>query len=499
MRSPLHHRPRRILVTASLLSLAGTVAQAQLITPRTVPIHQAEQFEIFPSQWPGMGGVSIALPDTLGDVWSNPAKATRLRVGSVQVAPFTHTATSGGGQSIPVSLLQTGGSFAGGMLFTLQELERRDAWWNLPISDRRASNMYVAGVLARRFPRGLSLGTSVSLADLGGVDGVGALYASSDRVRQTGSQVDARLGLTKDFDGGATLELVAVGYRYRMTHDVHYPETWRWPPCGACPQFGPCECTPVSTPARTEVNLDRTSAAGVHAVYLTPQTTEGWRIGYLFTANRLTHPKIPNYQIQNIPRDPGNTNAFNAGVGLLRTVGRSTFGVDVVLEPMRSRTWADAARDTLDVDGGVIRAGAHTVDNRFRFTNSRINVGFAHELAGGSDSAFALGFQGGVGMRAIRYTLDQSNHVTKASRTQDEAWTEWSPAFAITLRNRDISVSYARTYTCGPSCFRFDNQVFLVAEAAPAAPGVIAAPSEPLRFDGGSSGTHRITVSIRMR
>jgi hypothetical protein len=254
----------------------------------------------------------------------------------------------------------------------------------------------------------------------------------------------------------------------------------------------------VSTPARTEVNLDRTNAVGLHAVYLAPRTAEGWRVGYLFTANRLTHPRIPNYQIQNIPRDPGSTNAFNAGAGLLRTVGRSTFGVDVVLEPMRSHTWADAARDTTDVNGGVLRAGVHLVDNRFRFSNSRINVGFAHELAGSSDSAFALGIQGGVGMKAIRYTLDQANHVTKESRVQDESWTEWSPTFAITLRNRDITVSYSRTYTCGPSCFTLAGQVF-VADAAPATPGVIAAPSAPLTFDGGSSGTHRIMVSIRMR
>jgi hypothetical protein len=49
----------------------------------------------------------------------------------------------------------------------------------------------------------------------------------------------------------------------------------------------------------------------LQAVFLTPKTPGGWRIGYLFTANRMSHPKIPNYQIQNIPRDPGNTDAFN--------------------------------------------------------------------------------------------------------------------------------------------------------------------------------------------
>ena len=71
-----------------------------------------------------MGGVFIALVDTLGDPWSNPAKATRLTSGSLQVMPFTHHATAGGGRTLALSILQTGGSFAGGALFSMQEVER---------------------------------------------------------------------------------------------------------------------------------------------------------------------------------------------------------------------------------------------------------------------------------------------------------------------------------------------------------------------------------------
>ena len=491
----------RLLAVALALTAGGTGSlPAQLISPKTVPVHQGEQFGIFPAQWPGMGGVSIALPDTLGDLWSNPAKATRLQVGSVQVMPFTHSATSGGGRSLPVSLLQTSGSFAGGVLYSAQELERTDSWWNQTISDRRASNTYYAAVLARRFGGGLAVGAGVSYADLGGVDGVGALYSSSDRVRQSGTQLDARLGLTRDFEGGGTLELVAVSYRYRMSHEVHYPQTWRWlAPCD-CPLAGDCSCDPpFAEPERTELNLDRTNNAGLQTVYLSPKTESGWRMGYLFTANRLSHPKIPNYQIQNIPRDPGNTDAFNVGFGLARNLGHSTFGVDVIMEPMWSHTWADAAGDTMNVNGDVLRQGAHTVDNHFRFSNSRVAVGFGHDFPGSNDSAMTLGIQAGVAMRTIRYTLDQSNHVSLESRTQNEAWTEWTPTFAIRMRGRDLEVSYALSYTCGPTCFSLGDRLFVVADAAPAAPGVIAAPSAPLTFDGGSAGQHRIMVSIRLR
>jgi hypothetical protein len=491
---------RPLLVLGLIVGPAESMS-AQLISPKTVPVHQGEQFNIYPSQWPGMGGVSIALIDTIGDLWSNPAKATRLTTGSIQVMPFTHRATAGGGKTLPVSILQTGGTMAGGALFSLQEVERRDVWWNQTLADRRASNQYLSGLLARRFGGGVSVGAGFSLADLGGVDGVTALYAGSDRVRQAGGFVDARLGLTKDFTGGATLELVALSHRYRMTHDVHYPTTWRWAPCPPCPAInpGPCQCQPIAVPERDEHNLDRTNAAGVHAVYLTPRTTGGWRMGYLFTANRLTHPKIPNYQIQNIPRDPGHSSAFNIGFGTTRVVGPSTFGLDVVMEPIRSRTWADAAGDTTDVNGVLIPQGAHTVDNWFRFSNSRINFGYGHELVGSADSAVMIGLQFGVGMRSINYTLDQTNNVTRSSRTQDESWTEWTPTFGLRIRNRDMVFSYSVSVTCGPSCGVLnDDRVFMAPAAAPDV-SVLAAPSEALTFDGGSASRHRLMVSIRLR
>ena len=93
----------RVVIATSLLSVVATSLPGQLITPKTVPIHQGEQFGIYPSQWPSMGGVSIALVDTIGDPWGNPAKAMRLTSGSIQVMPFTHHATAGSGRTLPVS------------------------------------------------------------------------------------------------------------------------------------------------------------------------------------------------------------------------------------------------------------------------------------------------------------------------------------------------------------------------------------------------------------
>ena len=69
------------LVAAVLvLPLAPNAGAAQLVVPRTVPVQQSGQFDLFPSQRASMAGASIALDDTLLDPFVNPAKTTRLRL-----------------------------------------------------------------------------------------------------------------------------------------------------------------------------------------------------------------------------------------------------------------------------------------------------------------------------------------------------------------------------------------------------------------------------------
>src|SRR5690348_9607097 len=87
-----------------LAFVAVTAARGQLVTPKTVPIHQDDQFAIFPSSRVGMGDVSIALDDTFADPFANPAKATRVRSGVLFTAPYAHgiSGGNGGGQTLPV-------------------------------------------------------------------------------------------------------------------------------------------------------------------------------------------------------------------------------------------------------------------------------------------------------------------------------------------------------------------------------------------------------------
>jgi hypothetical protein len=471
---------------------------AQTITPRTVPVLMSHQFDIIPSDRSGMAGVSIALDDALLDPFVNPAKATRSRAGLLSIAPFFHSMSEsrGGGRTLPISGVGSFGDWAAGGLLEVQLDRAQQLTWNAPISERTASNRYLNGLLARRLGSGVSVGASAYWADLGAEQGIDQLYSGSDRIQQSGSAADIRLGLTKEWSGQRVLETILLRSRFDMTHDVHFPERQQWAP--------PNVVTIV--PERSESHRDHTVTWGAHSEFSQPVGTEGWRIGFLGTVNRLSHPKIPDYRIgevPTVPRDPGHTWAYNAGVGFSKTSGTSTFGVDVVLEPMFSKTWAEAARDTLTTDGQTIPRGGHTVDNRFRFSNSRVAFGFAHDWPHAGDSSSGIGIQLGLGVNSIQYRLWQTDLVRDSSRVQDEHWMEWTPTLGFRWRGPAVEFRYTLSLTCGGGgeclgCpFACGDDVSIAPPPAPG--GVIAAPTSALRFEGGRVTTHRLAFSLRIR
>jgi hypothetical protein len=489
------------VVCALLSAIATSHVTAQTITPRTVPVLMSHQFDILPSDRSGMAGVSIALDDTLLDPFINPAKATRNRTGLLSIAPFFHSMSEsrGGGRTLPISGVGSFGGWAAGGVLALQQLDRAQLAWNAPISERTASNRYLTGLIARQLGGGVSVGASASWADLGAEQGIDQLYSGSDRIQQAGSAAGLRVGLTKEWSGQRVFETILLRSRFDMTHDVHFPETQLWTP--------PNVLTVV--PERSESQRDHTVTWGAHSEYSQPMGAEGWRIGFLGTVNRLSHPKIPDYRIgevPTVPRDPGHTWAYNAGVGLSKTSGSSTFGVDVVLEPMYSTTWAEAARDTMTTDGQIIPSGGHTIDNRFRFSNSRVTFGFGHDWPSASDSSSGIGIQLGLGVNSIQYRLWQTDLVRDSSRVQDEHWMEWTPTVGFRWRGPAVEFRYTLSLTCGGggeclSCpfFCAGGDDVSIAPPPTSPGGVIAAPTSALRFEGGRVTTHRLAFSLRIR
>ena len=501
-----HHRMRHsyssvaIIVAMSLVTNVGSEGElaAQSISPRTVPVQMSQQFDIIPSDRAGMGSVSLALDDALLDPFVNPAKALRLKSGTLSVAPYFHSQSDarGGGRTLPLSGIATSGKWAFGGLFAMQQLDRTSLTWNAPLSERTASNQYVTGMLARSLGRGFAVGASAYVASLEAEQGVDQLYSGSDRILQNGSAADARVGVTRAWGQGRNFEAMLLRSRFDMTHDVHWPGFTQFTPPNVRTQV----------PERTEHNRDHTTTWGAHSEFSRPVGSEGWKLGLLGTVNRLSHPKIPDYRINNVitvPRDPGHTWAYNAGVGMSRTLGSATLGFDVVMEPMYSTTWAEAARDTVTARGATILKGGHTVDNVFRFSNSLMRFGFEH-IAPPTDSATHFGFQFGLGVYSIRYRLGQTDQVRDSSRVQNEHWMEWTPSIGFKVRGAGYEIRYALSATCGAGgscmpCALVCGGDDVTVAVAPNSGGVIAAPTDVLRFNGGRVTTQRLSISFRIR
>lgn len=466
-------------------------SSAQVVTPKTLPVLQSGQFDMFPSARAGMGGATIAVDDTLLDPFVNPAKATRIGVSHIFALPFFHSISGarGGGRSLPVGGGGSWGAWSATGLFTFQQLDRAGPARNLSTSDQSAFNQYVAGSVARRLTLSTSVGLGVQLASLDALDGVDLLYGGSDRIDQSGSLADFRFGLTKELGSDTHLEVMLVHARTDMRHDVSFTR-WQWDTVAR-----------RSIPEqRTERNEDRTHIWGLHSEYARPVGSGGWRLGWLGTVNRLSHPKIPNYVIQNIPRDPGTTYSFNVGVGIGRSARGTSFAADLIYEPMFADTWADAANDTAVVGGGTISAGAKTVENTFRFNNVKLRIGAGRDIVIGRERSTIFGYQVGLGLYAINYRLQQANHVQRTFRTQREDWIEWSPTLGLRLRSRDLDLLYNFSLTCGPgACGQRQDRIVATPDIAFAAGGIIAAPSGDLFMQSGSLKVHKLTISLPIR
>ncbi len=485
--TPLKLAFRLALLVVLALFIGAMSVKAQLVTPRTVPVFQDEQFNVAPSRRPGLGEF-IALDDSLADPFTNPAKATRLHGTRVAAAPYTHSISGnrGGGSTLPVALFAAAGEWAGAMLAAYQNIDRAGPVFNRPANERTSSNQYFSGVVARRVA-GVSIGASVSHAELGAIDGVDLLYGGSDRIDQRGNVRDYRLGMHKEWAPGHAFELLGIHSRTDMTHDVHFT-TWTWDPVRK-----------VSvTNEREDHNLDQTRIWGAHSRYVRPVGTEGWHVGGLVTANRLSHPKLPNYVLQNIPRDPGTTYGYDIGLGAARLVGPSSVYLDLIVQPITSVTWADLPRDTTDVGGTLIPAGARTIENRFNFHNSKARIGAGHVFSVNADSSNTLSLDAGLQVYTIGYGLRQTNNVARTTRQQAERWAELSQSLGIRFTSRDVEVSYAFRRTCGnQGCGDDERGAFVVnAPTLASAGGIIAAPSAPLFIQSGTETSHRFMVAV---
>src|SRR6185503_3666388 len=115
----------RFLLVLLLSATVSRAAHGQLISVKTIPMAQADQFQIFPSRNLGMGSVSIALPDTLLDVVGNPALGARLSNKYFFSSPYLYSVSQnmGAGRTLPMGSVGRAGSWFGGVSAALQEVD----------------------------------------------------------------------------------------------------------------------------------------------------------------------------------------------------------------------------------------------------------------------------------------------------------------------------------------------------------------------------------------
>ncbi len=486
---------RLALVLAGLV-LSPVVLAGQLISLKTVPVAAGDQFLIFPSENIGMGGVGIALDDRLFDPFSNPAMGAVVGEPQVLASPTFYSISNNAGtaRTLPASAWFKSADWFGGTLVALQQLKEGGQFFGpqpffdiLPsnaLSRQSSTNKYAHLSLGKSIRPDLSIGVSTFLADLSAMDGVEHLYALASNVGQSGAITDLRVGLRKEFEGDRKLEAVALYNRFNMAHDVTYVDwvltdtlTWIWEP-----------------QTRLEENLDRSRTWGGHLGYHQAVGTDGWRVGGSMTVNRKDHPKIPNYEIMNIPRDPGHSTAFDVGVGIAKVTENTKFGIDIVYQPAASETWAEALDPVETVRGDTIPSGGKTVENSFDFSNAFVNMGV-------TQNAGPVALQLGLQVRAYDFHLDQFDNVARTSRRQDEDWMEWVPSWGLQVRLADFELRYFGRVTTGTGRpgVAWSGVVADRALAAEAANDILLAPTGPLTLQDATVMTHQFSVAIPIR
>jgi hypothetical protein len=398
------------------------------------------------------------------------------------------------GQTLPLALTLGGERWFGTVMVALQQLETPDQqqWWWMPLETRSllgddaGTNSYLAGSLGTKLDDRTSVGVSAYTADLDAIDGVGQLYANSMSISQHGNIKDFRAGIMRELGGDRRLEGMVGRSEVDMAHDVVYVNWLPW---------DPTRPNDPRTTTRVEKNLDHTITWSGSLRYTAPTGEPGVRYGLVLIGNTKSHPKIPNYDLVNIPRDPGNSAIFGLGAGITSQQGGTLIVAELLLQPGHSHTWA-FADSAITTPGGPLKKGDKTVDNEFRFSNWTMALGMDHQWR-------TAGVQLGLRVNRYGYSLDQENFLRDESIETDEDWIEWSPGWGGNVKLGRAELMYSGRWVA--KGFDYPDGGFFgwgttrdVINAPEAAGGndFLVAPTERVDMPDFRVMTHRFTVVV---
>jgi hypothetical protein len=425
----------KILVLSIILTIPSFVT-AQLIPIKTIPVATGDQFLIYPSQNLSLAGLSLAVNDSLLDPFVNPARGNLIQGSRIVSNPSAYSISDdlGSAQTFPLAILSRSESWFGTVSLAVQELTPSATNSELYADGNGVlGNYYISASVGRQLAGSdISMGLSCSWARLKSIGGVEYLYGNASRIEQNGKMFDVRLGMVANLDDKRTLESTVVYNRYDVTHltSQNFFE----------PRF--IDDRIISRVPGGEMNQDITHTLGLDLGYTQPLSDTGWQLGGLVTVNYKSHPKIPNYTLMNIARDPGYTWAYNIGFGLADEIGGSIVGFDFIYEPIWSHTWADAAEPIYYVDELTSYVSDKTVDNYFTFSNWIMRVGFRVKE---SSQAIDLGLE----VHRISYDLLQKDYRVNSRREQYEEWYEYTFTLGFNMFFKPFQIGYQGRATLG--------------------------------------------------
>lgn len=492
----------------SALGASRSALEAQLIPVRTVPVAEADQFGFFPAANFGMGGVSIALTDSLLDPFRNPAKASRIGRALYFGSPtlFSVSNHAGSGQALPVgAILRSGTTFLGGAL-ALQEISPArpinsffpgaidvlgSSTFGPPVPDaepnKSASNRYAYATAGHRLQRtGVTIAVSGMWSDLRAMEGVELLFNGSHNVRQSGERLDLRLGLLKEWNGQRSFEAMVLHSRHDMSYDVGYAQLY-WDPA--------TRQNRVQTFNKQSEDGNRT--LGLHLGYVMPLPDSGWQVGGVVTANRIAHDRAPYYRIMGVPRDAGYSSAYNVGAGVSRSLGPSRIAIDAIFEPIWRRGTGRADSAIL-AGAGQLAPGSVTGESYFKFANFVLRGGVSRDVRLAIDES-RMRLQFGMQMRGVNYTLEQHDFIQGTFRSGKRSWKEWTHAWGASFVFPRFEFGYQLRLASGMGRIGVppDNGGGFLASPLSPFPGQPTASSVtmyPVRVS-----THQLTVSVPLR
>jgi len=442
-----------------------TSIYSQEINLRTVPLIAGNQTDFYPSLSRGMGNLSIAFDDPLADPLINPAKASKLGELELFFSPTRNSWSNEDGRPVYTSsgsakymgaainsmpfgfYIKRDNFFTGGIISYQSYLSDRSIpnnWLNSNTKSDVGNNVYLFGLAGVYLPDlKLSIGGSISWSELHAIDGVNLLYPGSYDIKQYGRSLDYKIGFAGESSEREQLEFVIARTTFKSSHEVTYNNPyWFYSDIW----IGGYQ---------TELNKDESNGWVIHTKYNNSVSDEV-KIGGIFTVNWKEHPKIPNYALANIPRDPGSSTAYNLGVGIVDSGERTTLGFEYIYEPMTSYTWAEAGPENLSYPSSF-----KTVENFFDFYNHIIRGGiYTH-----TDVSW-LDYRLGIQLYFNKYNLKQNDNILNTSRTANENWLETTLCGGLTINLSGFQILYSLQVILGNGIVGSENNQFIAFDAS---------------------------------